>query len=63
MTKFKGKGVYGAIAIGNVALFKRQDEQVRRTHVDDIEAEFARFEEAKELATEQLSEIYEKALK
>ncbi len=63
MTKFKGKGVYGAIDIGNVALFKRQDEQVRRTHVDDIEAEFARFEEAKELATEQLSEIYEKALK
>ncbi len=63
MTKFKGKGVYGAIAIGNAALFKRQDEQVRRTHVDDIEAEFARFEEAKELATEQLSEIYEKALK
>ena len=63
MTKFKGKGVYGAIAIGNVALFKRQDEQVRRTHVDDIKAEFARFEEAKELATEQLSEIYEKALK
>ena len=63
MTKFKGKGVYGAIAIGNVALFKRQDEQVRRTHVDDSEAEFARFEEAKELATEQLSEIYEKARK
>ncbi|MBR1852708.1 MAG: phosphoenolpyruvate--protein phosphotransferase [Lachnospiraceae bacterium] len=63
MTKFKGKGVYGAIAIGNASLFKRQDEQVRRTHVDDIEAEFARFEEAKELATEQLSEIYEKALK
>ena len=63
MTKFKGKGVYGAIAIGNAALFKRQDEQVRRTHVDDIEAEFARFEEAKELATEQLSEIYEKARK
>ena len=63
MTRFKGKGVYGAIVIGNAAVFKRQDEQVRRTHVNDSEAEFARLEEAKKLSAEQLSEIYEKALK
>ena len=63
MIKFKGKGVYGAIAIGGAKLFERQDEQVRRVHVDDVEKEFERFEAAKALATEQLSEIYEKALK
>ena len=63
MIKCKGKGVYGAIAIGNVSLFKRQDEPVRRIHVEDVAGEFARFEDAKALATEQLTEIYEKALK
>ena len=36
---------------------------MRRTHVEDIQAEFKRFEAAKEVATQQLSQIYEKALK
>lgn len=63
MMTYQGKGVYGAIAIGNVSVFKRQDAQVRRVHVDDIEQEMARVEAAKELATAQLQEIYEKALK
>ena len=63
MISFKGKGVYGAVAIGAVSVFKRRDAQVRRTHVEDIQAEFKRFEAAKELAVEQLGEIYEKALK
>ncbi len=63
MISFKGKGVYGAVAIGSVCVFKRGDAQVRRTHVEDIRAEFERFEAAKELAVAQLGEIYEKALK
>lgn len=63
MIKFKGKGVYGAVAIGNISVFKRQELSVKRTHVDDAEAEKARLEAAKELAMEQLGEIYEKALK
>ena len=44
-------------------MFKRQDAKVRRTHVDDASQEIARVEAAKELATQQLQEIYEKALK
>ena len=63
MICFKGKGVYGAVALGSVSVFKRSDTQVRRTHVSDVQAEFKRFEAAKELAVEQLGEIYEKALK
>ena len=31
MTTFQGKGVYGAIAIGKVSVFKRQDAAVRTT--------------------------------
>ena len=63
MIKFNGKGVYGAIAIGKISVFKRQEALVRRVHITDTEAEKARVEKAKEKATEQLAAIYEKALK
>ena len=64
MLKFTGKGVYGAIAVGRATVFfKRKKTKIRRTDIVDIEAELARVEQAKEKATEQLSEIYEKALR
>ncbi len=62
MTKFTGKGVYGAVAIGRIAVFKRGDIQVRRVKTDDTAAELQRFEAARDAAIAQLSEIYEKAL-
>lgn len=63
MVKYHGKGVYGAIAIGSISVFRRQDVQVRRIKTDDTSAELDRLEKAKEKATEQLQKIYEKALK
>ena len=63
MKKFQGKGVYGAIAIGVVSVFKRQEASVRRTHISDAAAELERVENAKTKALEQLSAIHEKALK
>ena len=63
MTTFQGKGVYGAIAIGKVSVFKRQDAAVRREHVDDPAAELKRLEDAKAAALAQLGDIYEKALR
>ena len=63
MKVFQGKGVYGAIAIGRVSLFKRQEATVRRIHVEDTKKELDRLEEAKASAIGQLSEIYDKALK
>ena len=63
MTTLNGKGVYGAIALGKISVFTRKEAAVKRTHIDDIAAEKARLEAAKEKATEQLQEIYNKALK
>ncbi|MEE1013822.1 MAG: phosphoenolpyruvate-utilizing N-terminal domain-containing protein, partial [Clostridia bacterium] len=63
MLKFNGKGVYGAIAIGKISVFKRQEAQIRRVHITDTAAELTRVDAAKEKAIAQLSEIYEKALK
>lgn len=63
MLKLNGKGVYGAVATGKISVFKRQEAQVRRIHVEDTAAELFRVDAAKKKASEQLSAIYEKALK
>lgn len=63
MTKYRGKGVYGAIAIGRISVFRRQDVQVKRIKIENADKELARLETAKEKASAQLREIYEKALK
>lgn len=63
MEKYMGKGVYGAIAIGKISVFKRKEVSVKRTRVEDTNYEKQRVENAKALATSQLQEIYDKALK
>lgn len=63
MKKYTGKGVYGAVAIGTISIFKRQEVAVKRSHITDIEGEKARLAAAKEMAQNQLRDIYEKALK
>ncbi len=63
MTTFSGKGVYGAVALGKVSVFKRRETTVKMLHVDDPEAEKARLAAAKAAAAAQLQEIYDKALK
>lgn len=63
MTKFIGKGVYGAIAQGKISVFNRREISVKRTHITDINGEKARVAAAKEQAVSQLEEIYEKAVK
>ena len=63
MTILKGKGVYGAIALGRISVFTRKEASVKRTHIDDIDAEKERLDAAKKKAVEQLQEIYNKALK
>ncbi len=63
MKVFKGKGVYGAVAIGNASLFKRNEVPVKRVSITDVEAEKERVDKAKEYSLKQLRDIYDKALK
>ena len=44
MKKFTGKGVYGAVAMGKISVFQKQDTLIQRTSVKDTEAEKARVE-------------------
>ena len=62
MITLSGKSVFGGVAIGKIAFYKRQVKQVRRYHVEDTEAEAARFEDAQETAIAQLGELYDKAM-
>ena len=57
MITLSGKSVFGGVAIGKIAFYKRQEKQVRRYHVEDTEAEAARFEDAQETALAQLGEL------
>ena len=63
MLKYQGKGVYGAVAVGKISVFNRQDVQVRREKTEDTASELKRLEDAKTAAIAQLQEIYEKALR
>lgn len=63
MVKFKGKGVCGAVAIGKISVFKRQELKVKRVHISDIGHEKERIKNAEKLSLEQLEKIYRKALK
>ena len=63
MTEFRGKPVFSGIAIGKIAILKKDDQSVKRTHVEDTAGELARVTEAKEKALGQLKALYEKAVK
>ena len=62
MIIFTGKGVFGGIAIGKIAVYGKKEQKVKRQRVEDTQAEIARFEQAKNQAIEQLGKLYEKAL-
>lgn len=63
MVKFSGKSVYKGIAMGNVVLLGNTDCQVKREKAENTDAEIARVRTAIEQAKEQLSKLYDKALK
>jgi phosphotransferase system enzyme I (PtsI) len=62
MEKIEGKKIYSGIAIGKIHVFKKDENIVIRKKVPDAQQEIARFENAKEIAIEQLKALYEKAL-
>ena len=63
MEIIQGKAIFGGIAIGPISFFAKEQKQVKRTKVEDTEAEIARYEVALATAIEQLGALYEKALK
>ena len=62
MVILQGKSVFGGVAIGKIQFFKRNEIQIKRSHIDDPEAEIRRFRTAKEKALSELQQLYDKAL-
>ena len=62
MITISGKSVFGGVSIGKILFYKRNDKVIKRTRVDDVDAEWKRFQEAKDTAVSQLKGLYDKAL-
>lgn len=63
MQCFQGKSVYKGIAMGSVVVLRKNDYQVKRTRIEDAEAEAARVDVALKASQEQLQKLYDKAVK
>ena len=61
--EYKGKSVYKGIVLGPIAVFKKNDVQVKREKITDAESEIARMQEAVSASQEQLQKLYDKAVK
>ena len=63
MQCFQGKSVYKGIAMGPIVVLKKNDYQVKRTRIEDTEAEVKRVDEALKASQEQLQKLYDKAVR
>ena len=63
MQCFQGKSVYKGIAMGPIVVLKKNDYQVKRTRIEDTEAEVKRVKEAVEVSKKQLGRLYDKAVR
>ena len=63
MQTYKGKSVFGGIAIGKISVYKKDEQLVKRVKIEDADAEMARYTQARNTAAEQLQKLYDKALK
>lgn len=63
MQIYKGKSVFGGIAMGRIRVYKKDQQQVKRQEIEDAEAECVRYRNARDEALKQLQELYDKALR
>ena len=63
MQCLKGKSVYKGIAMGKISVLKKDDYIVKRTKIEDAQAEIQRVKAAVAASQEQLQKLYEKAVK
>lgn len=63
MQIYKGKSVFGSIAIGKISVYKKDEQLVKRVKIEDADAEMERYTAARNIAAAQLQKLYDKALK
>ncbi len=60
---YKGKSAKTGVAIGKLHIYHKNENMVKREHVEDTDSEVKRFEDAKATALSQLKGLYDKAMK
>lgn len=63
MQVFRGRSVFGGIAIGRIKVYQKGEQQIKRVRVEDTNTEMERYAKAKEEAVSQLQGLYEKAVR
>ena len=63
MKEYRGKSVFGGIAIGRICVYQKGEQQVKRVKTEDTDGEMQRYTQAKETAVSQLKDLYDKAVK
>ncbi len=63
MNKIQGKGVCGAVTMGKLYFYKKDNDTISRKTVTDPEAEQQRFDRARQQAAQELDALHEKALR
>ena len=62
MKKYNGKSIFKGIAIGDILFYQKEKQQVKRQRVEDVAKEKERYQMASQKASEQLKQLYDKAL-
>ena len=63
MKEYRGKSVFGGIAIGRICVYQKGEQQVKRVKTEDTDGEMQRYTQAKVTAVSQLKDLYDKAVK
>lgn len=62
MNKVKGKAVYQGVALGKIHILEKQEYEIKREQIQDVQAELARVLKAKEKAAAELEQLRDKAM-
>ena len=62
MNRLKGKAVYKGVALGKIHILQKQEYELKKEQIQDVEAELARVLEAKEKAALELQALHDKVL-
>ena len=60
MLAFQGKGVTNGVAIGKIFVYKKEEQQVKRSRIEDAKAEVTRFKQAQ---ADAIAQLYENSVK
>lgn len=63
MEKYEGRAIFQRVAIGRIWYYAKEEQSIKRCHITDTQAEWQRYQQARQRAVEELETLYEKSLK